>query len=230
MATFTILTRDGKRGPSPPIAPRGVTPAPSEPGVDPGEHLAPPPPKVTLQLFDLAAIAAKGSMRGSRLASIAYWLGIVLGAALAVALIWTPNKAPVRLMDDAPNWSPSTPVKDDNGSGARENFGANPAPAPPQQACGDGAIVPPTETCPAMSGQQPAEPQQPAQALEGPSIDFGARRPQATPSNGAAPANAAAAQPEVRTASGPGARWDGSSNHVRPSEAAPLGITTPVPQ
>ncbi len=161
-------------------------------------------PEVVLRLPDLTMYQPASPDRQSRLASWLYWVGIALGALFALWLIWTPKQtAPPR--DDAPAWTPLPPVENsapskNAPSAAGGGNRANDAPATPGHSDDPGAGSGPD----AASGV----PQSPAPGWGG----------------------AAGPSAEVRTARGGETRWYGNPVGVKPSEAAPLGISTPEPR
>jgi hypothetical protein len=234
MAAFSILTREGDRAPSSASALRAAaassvrSPDSLEPEVilkasprsaDPLDHGPGPAPQVALQLPDLAAPEAASTGRGFRFGSLIYWASIVLGGLFALALIWTPKTEALRPMDEAPAWSPPSGSPSDPSASAPRDFGAGQSPEPPR------------DTTSEQPGEPPRQPMiEPARTLDGPLINNGAAIQRGAGRGWPQPAVDSSRMPSVRTASGPSSRWDGSSNHVRPSEAAPLGITTSVPQ
>lgn len=247
MAAFKILTRDGNRTPSSPADPRKPGSAEPEDLLKPleqplihSDHESPGPPTVALQLPDLAIAEVLPSGPPFRMGSLFYWTGVVLGALFAFALIWTPQKAPVRPTEEAPAWSPMGTGQSGNAVAARDH--SNPGQSPAQSCeAGDATIYSnpcdprnqPTQPPPCQQPPQSSS-EQPAGTIGGPLINNGeAHECPAFQGTQQAPQgfiNSVQAPPQTRTASTPGARWDGNSGHARPSEAAPLGITTPVPQ
>ncbi len=265
MAEFSILTRDGDRAPSKILGRKspklGEEPAaerdsPAQNGprlADPGEHLAPPSPKVVVRLPDVGALEMVAPTRRITVGSIAYWTCIALGTALAVALIWTPQRAPVVPVDEAPAWTPPSSVHGEGSALPFDRFGSSrssTAPAAPpltqepamSQETGmaqdpRNAILTaqPADMPPADPGSQPA--QQPTGdgnlPPEGPVIRNGSGLPQhpaypGAPSHGGGVVNAGPQREEVRTANRPPMPPDDRSNPSQPGSAAPLGITTPV--
>ncbi len=139
-------------------------------------------PDVVLRLPDLFATPQALSW-WSWLANQVFWIGIVLGALLALALIWADRKPAPREMDEAPAWT-------SNHSAEHVDV------SPPADFGDDGAPLAPDDAEPAP----------------------------------------APASPDVRTARGGEAFWDGNSdgspNRAGPGEAAPVGkiINTVVPE
>lgn len=191
-------------------------------------------PKVILQLPNVTAAESARTDARFPFASQIYWAAIVLGALVALALIWTGKKTTVRQMDEAPRWSADrSALRIDGASAAAEQVTESTSVPAPR------ATITAVTVCPAMpSGvAMPApimpdvpclEPsrQEPAvQAHDGPALN--------DPANPSSPdtsaSGAEAAQPPlVGATSNPNGRWDGGANRLRPSEAAPLGISTPV--
>jgi hypothetical protein len=168
-------------------------------------------PAVVLQLPDLKS--ASLLRRGGRIpfASHAYWVALVLGALLALWLALSGRKPVERPTEEAPTWTgQQTPTADRPISTWGDNTGAPSAPASKWRASdtdtGATASESPASSAPALPAIETAPPM--ADGAVAPSQQSEA----------------------IRTARGGETRWDGSSNRIQPSEAAPLGITTPVPQ
>jgi hypothetical protein len=170
-----------------------------------------PLPAVVLQLPDLKATSYL--RRGGRIpfASHAYWAALVLGALLALWLALSGRKPAERPTEEAPTWTgQATPPADRAISTWGDNTGERSAPPLKWRA---------SDTDTGANTQESPETSAPAL----PAIDT------APPiADGAvAPSQQSEA---IRTARGGETRWDGTSNRIQPSQAAPLGITTPVPQ
>jgi len=262
MAAFSIYTHEGEtKEPSTPeakepagLTARGPSPSPAEPILKTSkrphdfakrEEIA--PPKVVLQLPNIEVAEPAISGRRFTLSSFLSWAGIVLGAGLAVALIWGPGSpARVRPVDEAPAWTPTSTPRDIAAPlwSVEAECGQSAAPSQQPQETETHSNPPespvPESAAPESPVREPREPalEQPTERLDGPSFDReeARRRPAVQGWPQADPANPAQSPPEVRTArsldarGGSPPRWDGSSRGAKPSEAAPLGITTPVPQ
>jgi hypothetical protein len=139
-----------------------------------------------------------------------FWIFITLGALLAVMLI-SGGKKPAPVNDEAPAWSGSAVPSPDASLPLSRAPRADHQPAAVPES-GSMPSPPPAETAPAVRG-----------------IDL--HRPAPPEPNGASLDGSAAQTPagDLRTARGGNTFWDGSANGARPSEAAPLGIST-VPQ
>ena len=163
-------------------------------------------PPVILQLPDLSADSDSGSGRMFDLSSLLSWVGIGLGAAVAVALIWSgPNVArPDVEHDEAPAWSTTEP-------------GSN--------ATGSQVTTPATKA---------GEATRPAGETESPAPDGGgARGGRSRPRRHSMQATTATpSEAPVLTARGTDTTWDGSVSLARPGEAAPVGriMNVTVPQ
>lgn len=225
MASFPILTRDTerhdkleahepavlayRRGPSlepagdPFRAPRSIA--------DVGGLDKIPLPAVVLQLPDLKSTSYL--RRGGRIpfASHAYWVALVVGALFALWLVLSGPKPVEPPTEEAPAWTgQAAPSADRAISTWGANTGEPSAPAPKWRASD-------TDTgATAHESLETAAPALPAIETAPPMAD-GAVMP---------------SQPSevIHTARGGETHWDGTSNRIQPSEAAPLGITTPVPQ
>lgn len=179
-------------------------------------------PAVVLQLPDLKS--ASYLRRGGRipLASHAYWVALVLGALFALWLALSGRKPAERPTEEAPTWTgQATPTADRAISTWGDNAGTPSAPAPKWRASD-------TDTGATAHESTTASP------YDAPTQSVPARSPAASSESAPGAVEASApvlpgAQP-IRTARGGETRWDGTSSRIQPSEAAPLGITTPVPQ
>jgi hypothetical protein len=219
MSAFSIFTHDNDPTEDPildPPAPavlsyqRPSTDAPqieiaeSQPSLPSGALEEDPLPEVVLRLPDLTMFQPVAPDRQPRLASWLYWVGIALGALFALWLIWTPKEsAPPR--DEAPAWSPLPPVDHS---------------APAQNVPSPGGGADRANEVPATSGRSdgPSLGSEPGAALGVPQ----------SPASGLSGTGGPSA--EVRTARGGESRWFGNPLGVKPSEAAPLGISTPEPR
>jgi hypothetical protein len=185
-----------------------------------------PLPAVVLQLPDLKS--SSYLRRGGRvpLATHAYWVALVLGALLAFWLVFSGRKSIEPPADEAPAWTgQAAPAADRVISSWGDNTGEQSAPAPKWRASD-------TEPTPGYQNELPTyTPSPPGETAHG-AADPAAP---ALPYVGTPPIADGALAPQqqseaIRTARGGETYWDGSSNRIQPSEAAPLGITTPVPQ
>ena len=233
MSGYSILVRDGRATERVDLQPESAGPRPSLPHSPapilrsrstPGATTVAAPevaaPKVWMRLPDVSQCAATTMTSRFPLASQFYWAAIVLGALLAVALIWTGKKPPAREFDEAPAWSPAT-----TGSVGGEGPSQGVAPATAENS--DGA----TADVAARVSQAPA-----AKALPGGQLNPERSQPEGTdgqsleggqePINSIPPADEGG--PNVRTARGSAALSEAGSGQARPSEAIPLGINTTV--
>lgn len=190
-------------------------------------------PAVVLQLPDLKS--SSYLRRGGRIpfATHAYWAALILGALFALWLVFSGNKSAEFPAEEAPAWTGQAAPPADR---AISSWGTNtgePAAAPQWRASDTEAGAATHESTPTNPYDAPIyNPAEPGETAHG-AAETSAP---ALPEIGTAPpmadgALAPAQQSEaIRTARGGETRWDGSSNRIQPSEAAPLGITTPVPQ
>jgi hypothetical protein len=178
------------------------------------------------------------------IASIAHWVGIVLGGLLAMALIFGGRRGAMPDPDAAPElnsparaaaapaaaaWVP--PPLDSAGDSSAPAWNAPKPATAPAAAAPTSIETPPAATTPALTPDTntPDEPQQ--EAWPRPAGD---NVPASTPELPAAGTSAQAAPhvgggPAVRTAQLE-AHVDPAGNDPAASEAQPLGITVPVPQ
>jgi hypothetical protein len=161
-----------------------------------------------------------------------FWIGILLGALLALALIWNPGGPAPRRLDDAPTWSGSAATKqhvtaagmDD----ARQNAARGGAVSWPPVSRGD--------ACPPISNAPTGPPADRSDA-PGDGQDQLDARP---PGRDSAPSfddwtRGGPTAPPPRTARSHEAHWDGNAPaaqpneqpHVPPGQAAPTGIVNP---
>jgi hypothetical protein len=246
MASFPILTRDPelhdkldahepavlayRRGPlvepasDPFRAPRSIA--------DVGGLDKIPLPAVVLELPDLKSTSYL--RRGGQIpfASHAYWVALVFGALFALWLLLSGPKHVERPTEEAPTWTgQAAPPADRAISTWGANTGETSAPAPKWRA----SDIDATEQESTPTNPYDAPPHNPTLPGDAPHDALEPAAP-ALPGVGTAPqigesAVAPAQQSEaIRTARGGETRWDGTSNRIQPSEAAPLGITISVPQ
>jgi hypothetical protein len=175
---------------------------------------APPPPTV-LRLPEVAAdVASLRPIVGKfKMAAIAQWAGIGLGALLALWLIFG-GRTPARQMDEAPAWSAPAAAPADsppawNGPGS----GRSAAPAPQES-------PPPGATAPEFDPFDQLQPGGDANAAAAPA--------DATSARGSAAHPTGQADGSLRTAQRPPDA--GNADGYRPSEAQPLNVTVPVRQ
>jgi hypothetical protein len=172
-----------------------------------------------------------------------FWIGILLGALLAIALIWNPGGPPPRRLDDAPTWS-----------GQREsqhNLGAVSNHAAHDDATTDRAAPrPPVSSSQARAPDHPphyAPPSWPnADAVQAigdqPEVNPNGQGDLDAPPPGreSAPSfdewtGGAPGPPAARTARSHETHWDGAASpagpngqsHMPPGEATPTGIVNP---
>jgi hypothetical protein len=191
-----------------------------------------PLPAVVLQLPDLKS--SSYLRRGGRIpfATHAYWAALILGALFALWLVFSGPKPAELPEEEAPAWTGQVAAPADRAVSGWATTSGEPAAAPQWRASdtdGNGsetssgdAYNAPTyiPSAPGETAHGAAEPAAPALP------EIGTAPP--TADGALAPSQQTEA---IHTARGGGeARWDGSSNRIQPSEAAPLGITTPVPQ
>lgn len=62
-------------------------------------------PEVVLQLPDLSTLEESSGAWWAGLSNRLFWVGIILGGLLALALIWNPKKPPPVELDAAPAWT-----------------------------------------------------------------------------------------------------------------------------
>jgi len=183
-----------------------------------------PLPAVVLQLPDLKSTSYL--RRGWRipLATHAYWAALVLGALFALWLVFSGPK-PVELpAEEAPAWTgQAAPAVERPAPSWGNNSGESSPKASQWRASDSAASATVRESAPTYS--------QPPETTHGPAEPTAPALPEirtASPADGAVvPRQQVEA---IRTARGGETRWDGTSNRIQPSEAAPLGITTSVPQ
>jgi hypothetical protein len=184
-----------------------------------------PLPAVVLQLPDLKTRSYLRRDWGISLASQAYWVALVSGALLALWLVLSARKPAEQPADEAPAWTGQAPA-----DRAISTWGANtgdPSAAPPKWRATDAAAT--SDAMPAHSHDSPAMPAESTQEA----VDMAAPvlpSPDATPQTGDAAGVPFQSSEAIRTARGGETRWDGNTDPIQPSEAAPLGITVPVPQ
>lgn len=183
-----------------------------------------PLPTIVLELPDLQAQVAVAPAPEAqpalsvttRLMSYGYWAGIILGVLLAGALIWTPDKPAVMPADEAPAWKPdgvnressqapvTEPANGPSLSNAPTGTETTRVETPSSGSMLPQAIVPANSGVNAPQNEAPAYSSAPLQA---------------------APAYDAAAVPGVNP---PADTRTARGTNVRPGEAEPLGINTPV--
>ena len=179
-----------------------------------------PLPAVVLQLPDLKSTSYL--RRGGRipLASHAYWAALVFGRLFALWLVLSGRKPVERPTEEAPTWTgqASPPADRAISSWVRT---ANSAAAKAVATIEAGATT--------SEQRRRRQPDELHEMLRKPPrrLCRRSRRRRRWPMARLRRSNSRNA---IRTARGGETHWDGTSNRIQPSEAAPLGITTPVPQ
>ncbi len=183
-------------------------------------------PPVLLQLPDLAEVEQEIAVRPARIADQVFWVALVLGALLALTLIWTGKKPPVLPADEAPAWQGETNASQ---TGSKET------PRERAHSAWSGIELPrPSD----LDSANPRSEGRPAQ--EGVPQDRAAR--DSATENSAAPldyrdqgssqmpSESELAAPPIHTARSADSGWGGSAPTMNPGEAAPVGtiINTPV--
>ena len=214
MAGYSILTRRDN-----PVRPLSTTPpvpvaedrAADEPDIlklRPAATASEPPSGMPPVVMQLPEVSGNATSRKFPLASCAYWAAIVVGALVAVGLIFYPKKPPERAMDEAPAWSPA---------------GTAPAASPVQE--------PPRSVEWSRPGGAAAETSDAAGEVAAPEV-----APADAPVGIAPVSNASAGEAgeparqdaPITTARVTGVRYRSETSPGQPGEATPLGISTPV--
>ena len=188
-------------------------------------------PPVVMQVPEVSDERPSGS---SRLGSWAYWATVILGALLAVWLIWGPRKAPQRQMDEAPPWSPAAATSTAAAPEWTQDFSGPGALAPTEEAPTNDAPAREAPTNEASTNDAPTE----EGSTNGAPLDEGRTNDAPTeegPTNSApadeAPLDEASTGPRpdvpIATARVTGVRYS-QPPAAGPGEATPLGISTPV--
>ncbi|MGD9721762.1 MAG: hypothetical protein AB7O59_05260 [Pirellulales bacterium] len=207
-------------------------------------------PTLVLELPDLVAVGEPSTDRWQTLGNRVFWAGIVLGALLAIALVWNPGRKSRPAIDAAPTWSPKASTQLPEHKAATTASAAHrgsQAPAwPPVSrnattAAEPAAAAPPISVAPvAAASDTDAAVAEPVGQLADPSQSptgegHAEQAPPVEPLEGPPPGREAApsfdewsrpntGQPQARTAQSPSeTRWDGTAPRVEPGEAAPVG-------
>ena len=163
-------------------------------------------PPVLLQLPDLAEVETETVVRPASVADQVFWVALVLGALLALTLIWTGKKPPAVPTDVAPVWQEETNTG---------QFGSSEsAPRRPNLIRSGIGLPRPSDLDAPETSKDSASP----------SLDSGDQNSSQMPSE------SELAAPPIQTARSADSAWDGGTPVMNPGEAAPVGtiITTPV--
>ena len=186
-------------------------------------------PESVLNLPDIASFeepSAPGQPMswGSRV----YWAALAFGALFALWLILGAPQKREAPPNEAPAW---------DGAGQEGETAASVGIHGPGEEIkyrfegnSNTAAAVESSTSETMTRENPQPPTQPAPG-PGSNPSMFPQAPLGQPSSVPAARNSeypATPSAEIRTARGGAARWDGSPSGVKPSEAAPLGISTPV--
>jgi len=164
-------------------------------------------PPVLLQLPDLADAEPDVAIRPARVADQVFWVALVLGALLALTLIWTGEKPPVQPVEEAPTWQ-----GEQNGIQLpTSEF------APREQV---------ESSWPGIGLPRPTD----LDSLEPSAEEPGMPADSADPSSMETPSDAEFGSPQIHTARAGQSTWDGTAPAMNPGEAAPVGTihSTPV--
>jgi len=199
-------------------------------GIDAEETL----PPVCLRLPEVVvAEIVTTAPAGFAWRSLIFWGVLALGALLALALILSGQKPAPAPSGAPPSWHAAEVSLGEASTGAPAAAGVSSIPAMPNANSGSSAVgAPPAWRVPASGNSQPAPATSPmAPAGDGPHMEMQTPA-DLTPDQGALPGDhTSLGQPSaetVHTARAGDTRWDGA--RVKPSEAAPLGISNSEPQ